>query len=242
MSVAWPTTPCSVNAARALRTARRRAGLSQAELARRAGVSPQVVNRIELAQRVPRVDTLARILAAAGATLTVSRRLGAGVDRGPIRDMLGMPSVQRLSAYQHEALEGLRRRAVRFVLTGDAAARIHESPIDSVRLEIVPDPDLGNTRRLDVARQLPAVSALVSVVGGDYDVLLEEATPLPWLAPPTLRIGNRWIDGPKGFVAWIDDLINAASGRRKELLGAVREETDLQAPGHRIYRPRETAG
>jgi hypothetical protein len=201
-----------------------------------------VVNRIELAQRVPRVDTLARILAAAGATLTVSRPLGAGIDRGPIRDMLGMPPLQRLSAYQHEALEGLRRRAVRFVLAGDAAARLHGSPIDSVGLQIVPDPDLRNTRRLDAARQLSAVSALISLVEGDYDVLLEEATPLPWLASPTFRIGNRWVDGPKGFVASIDDLISAASGRRKELLGAVREETDLQSPGHRIYRPRETAG
>jgi transcriptional regulator with XRE-family HTH domain len=226
-----------MNAARALRFARRRAGLSQTELARRAGVAPQLVNRIERAQRVPRVDTLDRLLAAAGATLAVARRLGAGVDREPIRDLLAEPPRLRMSSYQREALEGLRRRAVRFVLVGDAAARLHGSPVESVGLDIVPGIDRLNARRLDLARGSSAVSALVVVVEGDHGVLMEEAEPLPWLPPPTLRVENRWIDGPKGFVASIDDLIGAASGRRKELLGAVREEIDSVMPGHRIYRP-----
>jgi len=126
---------------------------------------------------------------------------------------------------------------VRFVLVGDAAARLYGSPVESVGLDIVPGIDRLNTRRLDLARGSSAVSALVVVVEGDHGVLMEEAEPLPWLPPPTLRVENRWIDGPKGFVASIDDLIGAASGRRKELLGAVREEIDSVMPGHRIYRP-----
>jgi len=225
-----------MNAARALRFARRRAGLSQTELARRAGVPPQVVNRIELAQRVPRVDTLDRLLAAVGASLTVSRRLGAGIERGPIRELLAMPPRSRITDLQLKALHGLRARAVRFVLVGDAAARLHGSPIDSVWLEIVPGTDHMNPTRLEQARRLPAVGDLVVIADGHYGALMEDAEPLPWLPRPTRRVLNRWLDGPKGFVASIEVLIGAASGQRRELLGAVRDEIDTTSPGHRIYR------
>jgi len=46
--------------------ARRRAGLSQAELARRAGVSRSVLSVYESGRREPSSEALARILAAAG--------------------------------------------------------------------------------------------------------------------------------------------------------------------------------
>ena len=49
-----------------LRTARTRAGLSQRELARRAGSVQSVVARIERGQVSPSWDTLSRLLAAAG--------------------------------------------------------------------------------------------------------------------------------------------------------------------------------
>ncbi len=49
-----------------LRTARTRAGLSQRELARRAGSVQSVVARIERGQVSPSWDTLTRLLAAAG--------------------------------------------------------------------------------------------------------------------------------------------------------------------------------
>ena len=49
-----------------LREARRRAGLTQRELAARAGTAQSVVARIEQAQTDPSAATLARLLAAAG--------------------------------------------------------------------------------------------------------------------------------------------------------------------------------
>jgi len=52
-------------------TARRRAGLSQRELAERAKTSQSVVARIELGAASPSWDTLARLLAAAGFELDV---------------------------------------------------------------------------------------------------------------------------------------------------------------------------
>ena len=55
---------------------RHQAGLTQRQLARRAGTSAAAVCLYEQGARVPRVDTLARLLAATGATL----ELGATVD------------------------------------------------------------------------------------------------------------------------------------------------------------------
>jgi transcriptional regulator with XRE-family HTH domain len=55
-----------LNAARLVREARARAGLSQRELARRAGTSQSVVARIERGQTQPGGETLARLTAAAG--------------------------------------------------------------------------------------------------------------------------------------------------------------------------------
>jgi transcriptional regulator with XRE-family HTH domain len=60
-----------VDAARRLREARRLAGLSQAELACRAGTSQATVSAYESARKQPSVATLSRLLAAAGARLTV---------------------------------------------------------------------------------------------------------------------------------------------------------------------------
>lgn len=55
-----------LNAARMVREARARAGLSQRELARRARTSQSVVARIERGQTQPSSETLTRLLAAAG--------------------------------------------------------------------------------------------------------------------------------------------------------------------------------
>ena len=60
-----------VDAARALRDARRGAGLTQAELAARAATSQAAVSAYESAAKTPSVGTLSRLLTAAGARLTV---------------------------------------------------------------------------------------------------------------------------------------------------------------------------
>jgi len=57
--------------ARVLRNARRRAELTQAELAARAGTSQAAVSAYESAAKEPTVATLSRLLAAAGARLSV---------------------------------------------------------------------------------------------------------------------------------------------------------------------------
>jgi transcriptional regulator with XRE-family HTH domain len=58
-----------MDAAQLLRHARRRRGLTQAELARRAGTSQPVVSAYERGHRDPSTATLRRLLAAAGERL-----------------------------------------------------------------------------------------------------------------------------------------------------------------------------
>ncbi len=51
----------AVSQARAILRARRKLGLSQAELARRAGIRPETLNRIEQGRNKPSVPTIAKI-------------------------------------------------------------------------------------------------------------------------------------------------------------------------------------
>jgi len=79
-----------------LRSARRQAGMTQRELAARAGVPQTTVGRVEAGLITPRVDTLERLLRATGQELSVSPRPGAGVDRSQIRRLLRLTPRQRL--------------------------------------------------------------------------------------------------------------------------------------------------
>jgi transcriptional regulator with XRE-family HTH domain len=69
-----------MDAAELLRSVRRAAGLSQRALAERAGTSAAAVCQYERGERIPRVDTLRRLLAAAGADLRLEVATRAGID------------------------------------------------------------------------------------------------------------------------------------------------------------------
>lgn len=66
---------------RVLRHARRRAGLTQRQLAARSGIPQETIARIESGRTDPRVGTLDRLLEACGWGLEVMPRPGQGVDR-----------------------------------------------------------------------------------------------------------------------------------------------------------------
>ena len=84
-----------MTAARMLRYARRRAGLTQRALADKAGVPQPSIARIERGLTVPRLDTFQRLLGATGHELQTDVRLGEGVDRTLIRELLAMTPDQR---------------------------------------------------------------------------------------------------------------------------------------------------
>jgi len=86
-----------------IRFARLRAGLTQQELARRAGISQPALARIESGRVVPRFDTAQRILRACGMSLEAVPRAGQGIDRTTIRRMLKLSPRQRLALAAKEA-------------------------------------------------------------------------------------------------------------------------------------------
>lgn len=94
--------PC-MSAARLVRHARRSAGLSQRALASAAGVPQSTVARIELGSLSPRIDTLEGLLRAAGQTLSVEPRIGIGVDRSLIQELLRLTPGQRVRSLAGEA-------------------------------------------------------------------------------------------------------------------------------------------
>jgi len=80
-----------MEAARALRDARLKAGLTQTALAARAATSQATLSAYESGRKEPSVETLARLLAATGSRLMV----GDGPDRLPVRLVLGLFDAKR---------------------------------------------------------------------------------------------------------------------------------------------------
>ena len=95
-----------------IREARHRAGFTQAELARRAGVAASTVGRIEAGKRVPSTDLAERLVRAAGFEI----RVGLG-EPDPATDSLFERTLRRRPA---ERLADATRVA-RFVLRGRRA-------------------------------------------------------------------------------------------------------------------------
>ena len=86
-----------------IRYCRLRAGLTQEELAKRAGMSQPELARIEAGRVSPRIDTVERLLRAYGMTLEAVPRAGEGVDRSTIRRMLKLTPARRLELAAKEA-------------------------------------------------------------------------------------------------------------------------------------------
>lgn len=67
----WVTVPARLGAKLAVRWARQRAGLSQAELGRRAGLSQTAIARLEHPDWNPTIDQIEKVAQALGARLSV---------------------------------------------------------------------------------------------------------------------------------------------------------------------------
>ena len=98
-----------MDAARVVRDARRRAGLTQRELASATGLLQPAIARIESGTTVPLFDTLDRLLEGCGLALSLTPRPGVGLDRTAIRELLRLTPLQRLRLAVREArnLEGI---------------------------------------------------------------------------------------------------------------------------------------
>ena len=92
-----------MNSARFVYFARLKAGLTQRQLAERAGISQPAIAKIESGRSSPRVDTLTRLLKPCGFRLTIEPQRGVGVDRTAMRELLRLTPEERLEL---AAIEG----------------------------------------------------------------------------------------------------------------------------------------
>lgn len=93
----------TMHVGKALRTARRRAGLTQRTLAAHTGIAQPTIARIERGREDPRVSTLERLLLACDQTVEALPRAGVGIDRTGIRALLALTPAERLASVVEEA-------------------------------------------------------------------------------------------------------------------------------------------
>jgi transcriptional regulator with XRE-family HTH domain len=102
-----------MDAATMVKTARRRAGLTQRELARRSGVAQPTVSRIESGRMSPTFDTLSALAEAAGMQIAVLERGSGGADIAMVQDLLRMSPAERLTYHTRGARVLERVRAAK---------------------------------------------------------------------------------------------------------------------------------
>jgi transcriptional regulator with XRE-family HTH domain len=89
--------------AKVLRAARRRAGLTQRDLAQRTGISRSTIVRIESGKIDTRASTLRSLLAGCDVDLEPMPAIGRGVDRSQILERLKMTPAERIRALTQAA-------------------------------------------------------------------------------------------------------------------------------------------
>jgi transcriptional regulator with XRE-family HTH domain len=99
-----------------IRAVRNEAGMTQADLAARAGMSQSAVARLERRGANPTIATLDNVIRATGHRLILAAEpVGASYDEAQLRERLAMTPAQRLATFSASSrnLGELRRRARR---------------------------------------------------------------------------------------------------------------------------------
>ncbi len=163
-----------------LRDARSRAGLTQEQLARRAGLTQSVISAYESDARQPSLPTLRRLVAATGFELAVHVR-----DSRPQRKRLTGPLGLRILRHRHRLKTLARQRGATNVRVFGSVARGTEAPDSDIDLLVDLEPTTGllGIARLerDLAQLLGAPVDVVPAKGLKASVAHEamsEAIPL----------------------------------------------------------------
>lgn len=164
-----------------IRAARRRARLSQSELARRAGVAQPVISAYESNHREPSLVTLAKLVEATG------HRLAVEVVPGP-RPVRGLPDTRlgrRLRRHRRAIIEIAGRRGARDVRVFGSVARGEDTESSDVDLLVDLDEGVGVVSLAGLRRELAEVLGVqvdvvpdVALKPGIRDEVLAEAIAL----------------------------------------------------------------
>jgi uncharacterized protein len=143
-----------------LRQARNRAGLSQVELAARAGVTQSVISAYESGQRQPSIPALARLTEAAGFELT----LGLRRQPGRLRQLSG-PVGRRVRRHRHDLIAAAAAHGVQNLRVFGSVARGEDRPGSDVDLlaDLPPGLSLFGLGRLE--------AELEAILGSRVDLI-----------------------------------------------------------------------
>jgi len=147
-----------------IRQARRRARLSQTDLARRAGVAQSVISAYEADKREPALRTLVKLIEASGHGLTIE--LTEVADH-----RLGLPDTRlgrRLRRRRRAVLDIASRRGVRNVRVFGSVARGQDTDASDIDLLVDVDRGVGVVALAGLARELS------DLLGAEVDVVPAE--------------------------------------------------------------------
>jgi uncharacterized protein len=144
-----------------IREARRRARLSQTDLARRAGVAQSVISAYESDRREPGLRTLAKLVEATGHQLAFKL-----VPAPP--NQLGLPDTRlgrRLRRHRRAVIETAARRGARNVRVFGSVARGEDTDSSDIDLLVDLDDHVGLVSLVGLHREL------TELLGVDIDVV-----------------------------------------------------------------------
>lgn len=138
-----------------LREARRRSGLSQSELARRASVSQPVISAYESGRREPGLSMLTKLVEASGHALSIDI---VPVSQAP-RGLPDTPLGRRLRRRRRAIIDAAARRGATNVRVFGSVARGTETDASDVDLLVDLSPDVGIVGLVGLERELAAILA-----------------------------------------------------------------------------------
>jgi len=204
--------------------ARRRAGLTQQELAVRTGRPQSTIARWERGVQAPSIDTTREVIRACGLELTVGLARYDDSYLTLIDAQLRLSPAERLASLCRDgfdplpALAALEQSGVRQVLVGRAAGALHGSPllVSPPELIVVPADDPENELALETA--MGVLGAEAAPVDDHYAGL---HTTEPWLLPDSSRVALvRRPAGTQGYQDLRRDAVSIAVGERVTTLVA----------------------
>jgi predicted nucleotidyltransferase/DNA-binding XRE family transcriptional regulator len=138
------------DAAAVLREARRRSGLSQAELARRANVAQPVISAYETGRREPGLAMLSKLVEASGHRLRVDLVAEPGQRRG----LPDTPMGRRLRRLRRAIIDAAERRGATNVRVFGSVARGDDTSASDVDLLVDLTGDVGIIGLLGLEREI----------------------------------------------------------------------------------------
>lgn len=151
----------SETAGEMIRQGRCRAGLSQTELARRAGVSQPVVSAYEGGRREPGFQMLRKLIEASGHQLTITLTPAAGAKPG----LPDTPMGRRLRRHRRALIDAAGRRKAGNLRVFGSVARGEDTPSSDIDLLVDLEEGVGLVELIALEQDLAAL------LGADVDLV-----------------------------------------------------------------------